>query len=93
MLKNENNILPLNKDIKTIAVIGPNANVKRNLLGDYTYPAHIEVMIKMAEDMGVQMSLLDEPAETVSEFKFYRKSCHSGRQTLKHLSLITGLGA
>ncbi|MDI1305042.1 MAG: glycoside hydrolase family 3 C-terminal domain-containing protein, partial [bacterium] len=34
LLKNENNILPLNKDIKTIAVIGPNANASR--LGGYS---------------------------------------------------------
>jgi beta-glucosidase len=66
LLKNENNILPLNKDIKTIAVIGPNADVRRNLLGDYTYPAHIEVMIKMAADFGVQMSLPDEPPDHVT---------------------------
>ncbi|KUJ60401.1 glycoside hydrolase family 3 [Flavobacteriaceae bacterium CRH] len=33
LLKNDNNILPLSKDIKTVAVIGPNANVSR--LGGY----------------------------------------------------------
>ncbi|SEO97530.1 beta-glucosidase [Flavobacterium sp. CF108] len=33
LLKNENNLLPLSKDIKTIAVIGPNANASR--LGGY----------------------------------------------------------
>lgn len=33
LLKNENNLLPLNKDIKTVAVIGPNANASR--LGGY----------------------------------------------------------
>ncbi|MBF4487163.1 glycoside hydrolase family 3 protein [Flavobacterium sp. CSZ] len=33
LLKNENNILPLNKDIKTLAVIGPNADASR--LGGY----------------------------------------------------------
>ncbi|MEQ1606874.1 MAG: glycoside hydrolase family 3 C-terminal domain-containing protein [Pyrinomonadaceae bacterium] len=35
LLKNENNALPLKKDIKTIAVIGPNANDKDVLLGNY----------------------------------------------------------
>lgn len=35
LLKNENNTLPLKKDIKTIAVIGPNANDKDVLLGNY----------------------------------------------------------
>src|SRR5206468_7172623 len=36
LLKNENNILPLRKDVKSIAVIGPNANSASNLLGDYS---------------------------------------------------------
>ena len=36
LLKNEKNILPLKKDIKSIAVIGPNADHDLNQLGDYT---------------------------------------------------------
>jgi len=35
LLKNEKNLLPLKKDIKSIAVIGPNADVTRDQLGDY----------------------------------------------------------
>lgn len=35
LLKNENNLLPLSKDLKSIAVIGPNANVLEVLLGNY----------------------------------------------------------
>ena len=35
LLKNENNILPLKKDIKTIAVIGPNADNFESLIGNY----------------------------------------------------------
>ena len=35
LLKNQNNTLPLKKDIRTIAVIGPNANDKEVLLGNY----------------------------------------------------------
>lgn len=37
LLKNEG-ILPLNKNIKNIAVIGPNADMMYNQLGDYTAP-------------------------------------------------------
>lgn len=36
LLKNERNILPLNKNIKSVAVIGPNADDEKNQLGDYT---------------------------------------------------------
>ena len=35
LLKNENDLLPLDKDIRSIAVIGPNAHDRENLLGDY----------------------------------------------------------
>ena len=35
LLKNENNILPLNKDIGTVAVIGPNSDEWMMLLGNY----------------------------------------------------------
>jgi beta-glucosidase len=36
LLKNEKNLLPLKKTLKSIAVIGPNANDEKNQLGDYT---------------------------------------------------------
>ncbi len=36
LLKNENNTLPLKKEIKTIAVIGPNADESEVLLGNYS---------------------------------------------------------
>ncbi len=38
LLKNAGNILPLSKNIKSIAVIGPNADNIYNQLGDYTAP-------------------------------------------------------
>jgi beta-glucosidase len=38
LLKNEGDLLPLKKDLKRIAVIGPNANMAR--IGDYTEAAH-----------------------------------------------------
>ncbi|MBV9613243.1 MAG: glycoside hydrolase family 3 C-terminal domain-containing protein, partial [Acidobacteriaceae bacterium] len=36
LLKNDKNVLPLRKDLKSIAVIGPNADDVRNQLGDYS---------------------------------------------------------
>lgn len=41
LLKNDG-LLPLPRDLRTLAVIGPNAHDARNLLGDYTYPAHLD---------------------------------------------------
>jgi len=39
LLKNEG-LLPLERGVKSIAVVGPNADSTRNLLGDYSYTAH-----------------------------------------------------
>jgi beta-glucosidase len=36
LLRNESNLLPLKRDVKSIAVIGPNANDASNLFGDYS---------------------------------------------------------
>lgn len=38
LLKNQNQLLPLSKKLKSIAVIGPNADNVYNQLGDYTAP-------------------------------------------------------
>jgi beta-glucosidase len=63
LLKNAGNLLPLNKDIRTIAVIGPNADSQRNLLGDYTFPAHSGYEIKRDEKTGnVELIWKDEDA-------------------------------
>ena len=40
LLKNEHHLLPLKKDISSIAVIGPNANSKQALLGNYHGTPH-----------------------------------------------------
>jgi len=39
--------LPLRTDLRTVAVIGPNADDARNLLGDYAHVVHIEALIEM----------------------------------------------
>ena len=47
LLKNKNNILPLSKKIKTIAVIGPNANDAEISLGNYNgEPAHVSTVLE-----------------------------------------------
>jgi beta-glucosidase len=43
LLKNEGDLLPLSRSLRKIAVIGPNADNPRAHLGDYHFPAHIEV--------------------------------------------------
>jgi beta-glucosidase len=43
LLKNDG-LLPLNKAVETLAVIGPNADNGRNQLGDYSYAAVLQLM-------------------------------------------------
>ena len=49
LLKNNDNLLPLKKDLKSIAVIGPNADDVMNQLGDYsprTILQHVTTMVE-----------------------------------------------
>lgn len=48
LLKNDG-LLPLTPDIKSLAVIGPNADSWRNMIGDYAYPCHIETLEEMRD--------------------------------------------
>lgn len=49
LLKNDDGLLPLQGGSGTIAVIGPTADDARNLLGDYTHPAHMETLLESRE--------------------------------------------
>jgi beta-glucosidase len=67
LLKNERGILPLRKDLKSIAVIGPNADHDRNLLGDYVshvIPQHVVTVLE-----GIK-GLVPDSARV-----FYAKGC------------------
>src|SRR5215472_788063 len=48
LLRNEGNLLPLKRDLKSIAVIGPNADNAINLFGDYfpqVVPQHVDTIL------------------------------------------------
>lgn len=67
LLKNENNILPLDKSkVKSIAVIGPNANSRDALIGNYY------------GDASRYVTVLDGIREAVSEDTriYYAEGCH-----------------
>ncbi|MFW5790635.1 MAG: glycoside hydrolase family 3 N-terminal domain-containing protein [Bacillota bacterium] len=63
LLKNENDLLPLDKDLSSIAVIGPSADNTRNMLGDYAYSAHVE----SKEDAIPIVSILDGVKNKLSD--------------------------
>jgi beta-glucosidase len=73
LLKNMGELLPLRKDIGSIAVIGPNADNVRHHMGDYSYPSHIETLLELLEQPGQlpqalpdKIELVDTSAEMVS---------------------------
>ncbi len=60
LLKNDG-LLPLPKTIRTLAVIGPNANESRNQLGDYSYTAMRHLMqLKAPENSAFHDIKIDE---------------------------------
>ncbi len=81
LLKNKNNILPLKKNLKSIAVIGPNANDRDVLLGNYNgipskYVTPLEgIRNKLSSEARVfyaQGCLLNEKVEGAQFGKFER---------------------
>lgn len=44
LLKNDAAILPLDRDVRSVALIGPSADEARHLLGDYSFAAHAETL-------------------------------------------------
>lgn len=68
LLKNEGSLLPLNPQIGSIAVIGPNADSIRNLFGDYAYPAHIETLREAKHQKNVFNQPLPDVVEAADDF-------------------------
>jgi beta-glucosidase len=60
LLKNENNALPLSKEIRTLAVIGPNADAPEVLLGNYNGQPikSITPLAGIREKVGVKTKVL-----------------------------------
>ncbi|MES2221394.1 MAG: glycoside hydrolase family 3 C-terminal domain-containing protein, partial [Acidobacteriota bacterium] len=67
LLKNQGDLLPLKKDIKSIAVIGPNADDRWNQLGDYS-PSEVPQKVNTVLD-GIKQEV--SPATRVE----YVKGC------------------
>ena len=56
LLKNENNLLPLKKNIKSIAIIGPDANAGRKQLGDYVADTVLQKVVSVLEGVRSKVS-------------------------------------
>ena len=57
LLKNRHDILPLSKNIRKVAVIGPNADNCYNMLGDYTAPQKDENIKTVLDGIISKLSL------------------------------------
>ena len=79
LLKNKNHILPLSGDIR-VAVVGPNANSRYNLLGDYTAPQSDDQVVTV---LGGIMGKL--PASQVE----YVRGCAIRDTTLNEIAQAT----
>src|SRR5690606_13096521 len=68
LLKNDGGLLPLRKDLRSIAVIGPNADSIRNLFGDYSYPSHMETLRENLKNDNVFNTPLPKDVQDASDF-------------------------
>lgn len=68
LLKNQGDLLPIRKDIASIAVIGPNADTVRNIIGDYAYPCHVESLIEMSKNTELFNTPVPEKVELADSY-------------------------
>ncbi len=68
LLRNAGDMLPLSKQVDSIAVIGPNADSVRNLFGDYAYPAHVETLLEQKQQDNVFSTPLPDNLQVSDDF-------------------------
>ena len=73
VLLRNNGVLPLKKDIKAIAVIGPNADNARNLHGDYSYTAHLRCDAPAVPTVTILTGIKNKVSEQT--LVYYAKGC------------------
>ncbi len=56
LLKNQNNLLPLRRNLKSIAVIGPNADDEKNQLGDYVSEVVLQDVVTVLDGIRNKVS-------------------------------------
>ena len=83
LLKNEKNTLPLNKNLKKIAVVGPNADDRAVLLANYYgYPSKVTTVLEgIRNKLGSSTEIIYEKAVSLTDntvFKsMYNNNCFS----------------
>ena len=74
LLKNENDLLPLGKNIRSIAVIGPHADSRRNLFAGYSMPATLEMLKVTLKRLGGKKMENNEKASMAGVIEALEKS-------------------
>jgi beta-glucosidase len=94
LLKNEGNLLPLSKGLSKIAVIGPQANSTRTLVGDYAYICHIEsLMAARAQSLGGMAMPMPDDMEVDAAFVEIHTILHAlGEKVSSETELIFAQG-
>ena len=87
LLKNEGDLLPLPKTLSSIAVIGPNADDTRNLLGDYSYPAHIETLLTF-KGLGLSEHPVPDSLKLVEDYADMISVLEAIRQAVPHTTQV-----
>lgn len=89
LLKNQGDLLPLPKTIKSIAVIGPNAHNERHLIGDYAYLCHIETLVEMRDSDNVFNMPVPDSLEMVEAFVPMKTILQALREKLPNRATIS----
>lgn len=97
LLKNENRLLPLSKDIKSLAVIGPFADDIYALLGDYTPPQRenavitpLKGIINEADSINVTSVAGAFPAEPAAQEEYIKKSVEAALNSERTVLFLGG---
>lgn len=85
LLKNENQLLPLSKKVKKIAVVGPNAVHENVMLGNYYgYPTKVwSIMDGLREKVGEEVELIYEPGCGYVDTQVFRSEFDSDKFSYK----------
>lgn len=85
LLKNDNNTLPLRKKLKKIAVLGPNANNKVSVLGNYNgFPSEMDTPLEaIKKKVGSDVEVVYIPGADFTDLNFIEKITNPSIKTPK----------
>ena len=85
LLKNDNNTLPLRKNLKKIVVLGPNADNETTLLGNYNgFPSEMDTPLDaIKKKVGSDVEIVYIPGANFTDMNFIEKVADPGLTTAK----------